>query len=126
MSVFIATYRATFDAGSDVEAAVIAEQVRQNAELDLDTTEDGDEVIQTQLVESNIAVAPQEVIIRLTQVRNDLIKMKVRDCWLLAEQVNQLIHALKNSLSVDDAQVSYNHSSFMRTVELVLQGANPQ
>lgn len=125
-SIFIATYRATFAADSDVEAAVIAEQVRQNAELDLDTEEDGDEVIQTQLTESAIAVAPQEVIIRLTQVRNDLIRMKVKDCWVLAESINQLIHALKRSLSVEDAIVSYNHSSFMRIAELVLRGANPQ
>lgn len=126
MSVFIATYRATFAADSDVEAAVIAEQIRQNAELDLDTAEDGDEVIQTQLTESAIAVAPQEVIIRLIQVRNDLIKMKVKDCWELAEAINRLVHALKQSLTVDDAVVSYDHSSFMRTVELVLRGVNPQ
>lgn len=125
-SVFIATYRATFAADSDVEAAVIAERIRENAELDLDTTEDGDEVIQTQLTESTIAVLPQEVIIRLTQVRNDLIKMKVKDCWELAESANRLIHALKRSLAVEDASVSYDHSSFMKTVELVLRGVNPQ
>ncbi len=122
---YVATIRLTYKAEDDVEAQLIAELARERAESELDTQEDEDEAILTQVTSFAVAVEPRELLTRLALARNDLIRTRYRECFELARQLDQLSDALQKRLMPDEV-TDYDFGHFIEIAGKVLnEGANP-
>lgn len=122
---YVATIRLAYTADDDVEAQLIAELARERAESELDTEEDKDEAILTQVTNFAVAVEPRELLTRLTLARNDLIRTRYRECFELARQLDILSDALQKRLMPDEV-TDYDFGRFLEVAGKVLnEGANP-
>lgn len=125
MTEYVATIRLTFKAVDDVEAQMISELARERAESELDTEEDKDEAILTQVTSFAVAIEPRELLTRLTLTRNDLIRTRYRECFELARQLDQLLDALQKRLLPEDV-TDYDYGRFPEVARRILQeGENP-
>lgn len=122
---YVATIRLTYRAEDDVEAQLIAELARERAESELDKEDDGDEAILTQVTSFAIAVEPRELLTRLAQTRNDLIKTRYTEAFDIARQLDQLSDALQKRLMPHEV-TDYDFGHFMEIAERILNGGeNP-
>lgn len=125
MNDYIATYRATFSAPDEAEAQLVAELIRERAEEELDTEVDKDEVILTQVTSMSTVVAPEELIVRFLQVRNDLIRTRYKEGYDVAGQLDQIIHALKKRLAPGEP-VDYDYGKFLQIAgDILTKDASP-
>ena len=125
MTEYVATIRLTFQAADDVEAQMISELARERAESELDTEDDKDEAILTQVTSFSAAVEPRELLTRLTLTRNDLIRTRYRECFELARQLDVLLDALQKRLLPEEV-TDYDYGHFPEVAQRILQeGDNP-
>jgi hypothetical protein len=121
MTQYIATLRAVFDAESDVEAYLIAEQVRENGERDLEIEED-DSLDITQVTSNPLEVSPEETLVVLRRARNQLIRTKVRWAVDMARELDRAIWILKHRAEAEvDYAPPYPVSSFIDLVRAIIQ-----
>ncbi len=117
---YYTTLIATFEALSDVEARMISETIRENAEKDL---EEGDEVWVDDVLETTPPSTPHALIHRLKLVRNDLIRLKTTDCYDLARELDKLAWVLNKRMNPHTVDFTgYNYGDFLDTVKAVLNG----
>lgn len=122
---YVATLRLTFRAEDDVEAQLIAELARERAESELDTEDDADEAILTQVTSFAAAVEPRELLTRLVLTRNDLIRTRYRECYDLARELDRLADALQKRLLPHEV-TDYDFGRFPEVAQVVLlEGGNP-
>lgn len=126
MPKFVATFRATYDADDDVAAAIIADQIRLNAEQDLDT-DDSDDVECTQVTSSALELAPDETMHVLRHARNLLIKTRIKECFNLAFELDKTIYQLQFRDSPAFIGLSgYDWDAFMEVAtQIVTLGKEP-
>lgn len=125
MPKFVATLRATYDADDDIAAEVVADQIRLNAETDLDDDE-GDEVEITQVTSNGLQLTPDELMVLLRKARNALIKTRVRQYWELAKEVDRAIYTMHFKDDPMFSEAGYSHGDFMDlTVAILERGEEP-
>lgn len=120
MPRFVATFRALYNADDEVSAMVIADQIRLNAEMDLDD-EDGDTFECTQVTSNGLDLTPDELMIQLRKARNALIKTRMRSCYELARELDQVIHSLQFKDDPRFTSSSYDFGHFMDLAEAILK-----
>jgi hypothetical protein len=122
---YVATFRAIFDAEDDVMAAIVSDQIRLNAESDLDT-EDGDSVECTQVTSNALDLQPEELFSQLRRTRNLLIKTRIKECFQMARDFDQMIYALQFRDQPSFIGMSgYDWGKFMEDAEAILRGEEP-
>lgn len=124
--LFIATFRAMFRASDDVEAIMIADQIKVNGQADLDE-EDGDTLDVTQVTQNLAALAPEEVLQLLRRARNSCIRTKTREGFDLGRELDKFCFALKNRSEKNEGYqlAGYDYGEFMDVAKEVLAGGNP-
>lgn len=123
--IFVATLRATFRAPSEVDALVIADQIRLNGEADLDE-EDGDELEVTQVTSNGLELSPDELLLHLRKARNLLIKTRKRACYDLARELDKVIFSLNFHDEPGFTESGYDYGHFMELAEAILvRGEEP-
>jgi len=124
--LYIATLRAVFKASNEVDAIMIADQIRLNGERDLEQDE-GDTLEVSQVTATAIDVSPQEILTILKRARNIAIKTKFRFGFETAQELDKLIHVLANHYehNVGYELSNYSFGDFMDTAREVLAGKNP-
>lgn len=124
MPKYVATLRAIYDATDDVEAVFIADKIRENGFADLDEDEDLLDV--TQVTSNHLNLSPEETIVQLKRARNLLIKTRIRECYMLAKELDMQIHALSLRESPEIVASTYDHGDFMDLAERILmKGESP-
>ncbi len=118
MSTYTATIVVTFDADDEVQATIIGELIRENANKDL---EDGDEIYVSQVLPISEAQAPHELVHRIKQVRNDLIRLKKNDCFDVARELDKIAFALTVH---DDELATYDYTKFLQTARTIMDGVD--
>lgn len=121
---YVATLRVTYKAEDDVEAQLIAELARERAESELDTEEDEDEVILTQVTCFEASVEPRELLDRLLRARNDLVRTRYKECFDLARELDRLCDALQKRLLPEEV-TDYDFGRFMEVATAILNGEYP-
>ncbi len=117
---YYTTLIATFSAADDVEARLISETLRENAEKDL---EEGDEVWVDDVVSTSPPNTPHTTIHRLKVARNDLIRLKTNDCYDLARELDKTAWVLEQRMTSDNADFTrYDYGDFLNIVKRVLNG----
>lgn len=114
----VATLRAVFDATDEVEAVFIADKICENGQRDFD--EDNDLLEVTQVTSNQLDLSPEEVLVQLRRARNLLIKTRIRDCYILAKELDQQIYALRHRSDPDFAMAGYDYGNFMDLTEAIL------
>ena len=120
MPSYVATFRATFDADDDVAAEVVCDQIRLNAEQDLDE-DDGDTFECTQVTSNALALNPDELMSLLRKTRNALIKTRSKPCYDQARELDQLIYKLRFRDEPEFSMAGYSYGDFMDLTVAVLQ-----
>lgn len=125
MPRFVATFRATYDADDDVSAEIVADQIRLNAEQDLDD-EEGDTFECTQVTSNALELTPDELMNLLRKTRNALIKTRVKECWEQAREIDKLIYAMRFRDEPHFALSGYSYGDFMDlTIAIIQRGEEP-
>jgi hypothetical protein len=124
--LYIATLRAVFKAPSEVDAIMIADQIRQNGERDLEL-DDGDTIEVSQVTATATDISPQEVLILLKRARNICIKTKFRFGFETGQEIDKLVHILAHHFENNAGYElsDYSYGDFMDTAKEVLAGKNP-
>lgn len=124
--LYIATLRAVFRAQDDVEAIMIADQIKVNGEQDLEK-EDGDSLDVTQVTQNMAELAPEETLMLLRRARNALIRTRATSFVECAREVDKCVHMLKNRSEKAEGigLAKYDYTQFMEVMEEVLNGGNP-
>jgi len=117
---FVATFRAVYEADNDVMASIVADQIRLNAERDLDLDE-GDEIECTQVTDNGNNLTPDELIIMLRKTRNALIKTAWRPAYDEARELDRLIYAMKFRDEPAFTMAGYQYGDFMDLAEKILR-----
>lgn len=126
MPRYVSTLRAVYDAQDDVEAMLIADKIAENGAQDLDDEDDEASLEVTQVISNSLELTPDELISRLRVARNLLIKTRIRQCYTLAKELDEVIFALVNREEPGFTMRSYNHGDFLDLVESILvKGASP-
>lgn len=124
-SEYVATLRLTYKADDEVEARLIGELARERAESELDVEDDQDEAILTQVTSFAGAIEPRELLTRLMQTRNDLIRTRYTECYDLARELDKIAYALEKRLMPDEV-TDYDFGRFIQVAQVVLlEGGNP-
>lgn len=116
---YLMAFRAVVACDDDVQAQMIAEVIRSEGEKHLDP-DDGDELFIAQVTPYIAAVEPMELVDRLLRARNDLIKTRVKQCWDVAKQLDQVIWGLQNGLE-PHMESSYPHGRFIDVATAILE-----
>lgn len=122
--VYVALLRAVFKASDDVEAIMIADQIKVNGEHDLE----GEDTLDVMQVTQNTALlTPEATLILLRRARNALIRTRARDMVDCARELDKCIHIIKahGEGEPDYALAGYDYAGFVDVVREVLGGANP-
>jgi len=124
--LYIATLRAVFKAPSEVDAIMIADQIRSNGERDLEL-DDGDTLEVSQVTATAIDISPEETLILLKRARNIAIKTKFRFGFETAQEIDKLVHILSHHFQNNGGYElsDYSYGDFMDTAKEVLAGKNP-
>jgi hypothetical protein len=124
--LFIATLRAVFRAEDEIEAIMIADQIKVNGEKDLEE-EDGDTLDVTQVTTNTLELQPEEVLAVLRRARNLIIRTRTKEGYDLGRLVDQFIYSLKQRLHGQQGVelAGYDWGEYMDIVKEVLAGGNP-
>lgn len=127
MSKYIATLRIIFDAEDDISAAIVADQIIEDAGVSL---EDDDTCDLTQILEFSRAseLEPLELLQRLARTRNDLIRTRMNSNLQLANDLDRVMHSIKRRLDPSDpvAQTNYDFGRAISIADRVLNfGEDP-
>ena len=122
--IYVALLRAVFKAGDDVEAIMVADQIKVNGERDL---EEDDTLDVTQVTQNTAQLTPESTVILLRRARNALIRTRARDMVDCARELDKAIHIIKahHEGEPDYALAGYDYANFVDIVREVLGGANP-
>jgi hypothetical protein len=122
--LYIATLRAVYRASDDVEAIMIADQIKVNGEADL---EEGDSLDVTQVTQNTLVLSAAEVTSFLRRARNLLIRTRVQYCYDVAREVDKCIFMLDNrsEREVGIEFAGYDWGKFLDIAKEVLDGGNP-
>lgn len=101
-------------------AAVIADQIRVNAEQDLDE-EDGDTFECTQTTSNKLELLPEEMFTQLRRARNLLITTRIKQCYRLAQELDEMLYALQFRDSPDFTMGGYDRGKFMDLTFAILE-----
>jgi hypothetical protein len=124
MPKYVSTFRAVYEAEDDVAAAIIADQIRLNAEQDLDEDEDTFECSQT--TSNALDLSPDETISQLKRARNLLIKTRIKQCYELARELDRVIYALPYRDEPSFTMGGYDYGNFMDlTLAILERGEEP-
>lgn len=124
MPNFVAVIRLEYKAGDEMEASLIAELAREQAETALDTIEDEDVASVTQIANFD-NIVPEEVIIRIAQVRNDLFRTKYKECFEMAKQLDLIKYSLRKQLNPEEV-TDYDYGRILEIAHAVItRGENP-
>lgn len=118
MPRYVSTFRAVYDAEDEVQAIYIADQIRLNGSQDLDE-DDGDDLVVTQTTSNALDLDPEEVLVKLRQCRNLLIKTRVRPAFEQARELDKLIYMLGHK-SDEFPLAGYKYGDFMDICEAIL------
>lgn len=122
----MAQLRAVFTAKSEVEAILIADQIKVNGEVDLDQ-EEGDSLDVTQVTSNQLVMSPEDTLVNFRKTRNLLIRTRVRQAFELAQELDKLIFMFQQRL-VDEAGLElsgYSYGDFMDLALKILHGEEP-
>lgn len=122
--VYAVFLKAVFETTDEVQAAVIADIIRRNAERDLDT-ESGDTMDVTDVIPLSYDIPPNATAALLRAARNTLIHMRKTDCIATARELDQFAWAIEHSTNEPFTLAGYDHGKFMEMVEKVLKGERP-
>lgn len=95
------------------------------AMTDLLDEEEGDRVVVTQIVPFNSDTSPEEVMTVLRRARNALIRTRIKQCFDLARDMDQVMHSIAGR---DDPGYSlpYDYGNFITIAERILnKGEDP-
>lgn len=122
--LWIATLRAVFGADSEVDAIMIADQIKVNGEGDL---EEGDTLDVTQVTNNLAALSPEETLHLLRRARNACIRTKTKDGYDLGRELDKFCFMLKSRSEHNTGfeLAGYDYGDFMEIAKEVLAGGNP-
>src|SRR4051812_33563914 len=98
-SLWIATLRAVYEADSEVDAIMIADQIKVNGEVDL---EESDSLDVTQVTQNLAQVTPEEVVQILRKARNACIRTRTKEGYDLGRELDKFSFVLKNRSEEQD------------------------
>jgi hypothetical protein len=125
-NMYVATLRAIYSADDDVEAALIAEAIRENGSVDLDDEDDESEVFVTQVTSNSLEVSFEESLALFRRTRNLLIKTRIKQCFELAKQLDQMIWVLEHRREPGFDLAGYDYTKFFELSEQILEaGESP-
>ena len=124
MKPYAASLRAIFQADNEVIAHVIAEQIRQNGERDLQL-EDGDSIDVSTVIPYGLGVSRQELSTILRAARNILIETKIKQCFDLARELDRVTWILEHRAEDHFDAAGWEPGDFMDVVEKILKGEIP-
>lgn len=116
---FLMTFRANVICTDEVEAMMIADVIKEEGSKHLDE-EDGDDLDVTQVLDFSPALEPTELIDRLVRTRNDLIRTRIKECWDVAQQLDQVIWGLQKRVD-PMMQGNYPYGRFMDYATAILE-----
>ena len=118
---FVGTLRIVFTAKDYAEAFIVAEDLREAAEVNMDTDE-GDHVDLTQLTDNPLEITPDETLIVLRQARNQLIRTRVRWAVDQARELDRSIWLFANRAESEPDYVKpYPHHKFLEVMKSIIQ-----
>jgi hypothetical protein len=125
---YVATFRAVYEAEDEVEAMLIADTIEQNGKRDLEE-EEGDTLDVTQVMAFKDAknITPQETLFALRKARNVLIRVRFKDCYLLAQELDKVIHYMSHNMEPNEAYAPpYDYGNFLEIAHGILKnGKDP-
>lgn len=121
---YVALLRAIFSASDDVEAIMVADQIKVNGERDL---EESDSLDVMQVTQNTAMLTPEATIVLLRKARNALIRTRARTMVDCARELDKCVHVLKSRSEgePDYALAGYDYTAFLDVCDEVLGGANP-
>ena len=124
LPVYIATLRAVFSAADDVEAIMIADQIKVNGEKDL---EDSDSLDVTQVTQNAATLSPEGTLNLLRRARNALIRTRIRTMLDCAREIDKCTYILANRTEGEPGieLAGYDYGKFLEISREVLAGGNP-
>ena len=125
MPNFVAIIKLDYKAEDESAAQLYAAVACEAAAGELDTVEDDDVATVTQVTSFASEVQPEELILRLAQVRNDLFRTKFRECFEMAKQLDIIKHALQKRLNPEEV-IDYDYGRILAIAyEVITKGENP-
>ena len=123
---WIATLRAVFKADSEVDAIMIADQIKVNGEADLQEDE-GDTLDVTQVTQNLTQLSPEETIHILRKARNACIRTKTKEGYDLGRELDKFAFVLKHRNEENDGfkLSGYDYAEYLDVAQEVLAGGNP-
>lgn len=124
LTKYVATLRCVINTGSEVDAMLAADRL-QAACMELLDEEDEDAVYLTQVTSISTDLEPTETLLVLTRARNALIRTRIKQCYVEAQALDQIIHALSRRY-IPDIDPQYDYGRFMEVAEEILtHGKDP-
>lgn len=122
--LYVATLRAVFGATDDVEAIMIADQIKVNGEKDL---EDSDSLDVTQVTQNLSVLSPEETLHELRKARNACIRTRTKEGYDLGREIDKFIFVLKHRNEEHDGfkLSGYDYGEYLDIAQEVLAGGNP-
>lgn len=119
MHQFVATFRATYKAESEVEANLIAYNIEELVTQEILDEDEEDEIVTTQVIDTEPAVVVDEMLNVLAKARDTLIKTKLQSCVDVAREVDKVCFALEHG----DLKsiVPYDYGRFMDRIEHIIK-----
>jgi hypothetical protein len=125
---YVATFRAVYEADDEVEAMLIADTIEQNGKRDLEDDE-GDtlDVTQVMAFKDSKNITPQETLYALRKARNVLIRVRFKDCYLLAQEVDKVVHYMSHNMVPNEPYAPpYDYGNFLEIAhQIVKYGKDP-
>lgn len=115
----VATLRLVIYTEDEITAHIVASKVAEAAEELLDP-DDGDDVSLTEILPFTLEVSPQEIIDRLLQARNTLIRTRIKECFDAAKELDFIIHGLRRRVEIGDVPASYDYSHIFDVADAIL------
>ena len=122
--LYIATLRAVYRASDDVEAIMVADQIKVNGEKDL---EEGDSLDVTQVTQNAASLSPEESLALLRRARNALIRTRAQMCFDTARELDKCMYmmSVRSEQNKGYELSGYDYGKFMDIAQEVLAGGNP-
>lgn len=123
-SVYIATFRAIFNAAHEAEAQAIAEKIVENGSLDL--SEDEDETFTlTQVTDNADVLEPAELCEVLKKARNGLLRTRLKEAFDQARELDKFIYVLQHRQEEGFQLAGYDWGSFIHLATEIWAGKHP-
>src|SRR6266542_3511193 len=112
-SRYIATLRVVFDAESEVDAVIVANDFQEAIADKLDHEEETVDVTQVIPATARAAVEPTELVNQMRVVVDMLIVTKIKDCFDLAQWIHRTAWILEHRTEETFDLSGYDYGSFM-------------